>query len=155
REPASAAAMAEALGARVIALEATNLAAVHAAVSEHGPFDILINNAGQDQHAFFTKPSSDDWRFLPTLNLEAVLAATHAALPAMQRAGYGRIINIGSEAGRGGSKGGAVYAAAKGGVVAFTKSIARENGRFNITANVVAPGPVDTPMLRAAVEVGG
>ena len=54
-----------------------------------------------------------------------------------------------------GSKGGAVYAAAKGGVIAFTKSIARENGRFGITANVIAPGPIDTPLLRKGVEAGG
>ncbi|MCW5773806.1 MAG: SDR family oxidoreductase, partial [Rhodospirillaceae bacterium] len=64
-------------------------------------------------------------------------------------------VNIVSEAARLGSKGGAVYAAAKAGVIAFTKSIARENARFGITANCVAPGPIDTPMLRAGVEAGG
>ena len=96
-----------------------------------------------------------DWQFLLLLNLQAVLATTHAALPAMQAAGYGRIVNIGSEAGRLGSRGAAVYAAAKGGVMAFTRSIARENGRKGITANVVAPGPVDTPLLRDAVAQGG
>ena len=73
----------------------------------------------------------------------------------MLPAGFGRIINIGSEAGRQGSRGGSVYAAAKGGVIAFTKSLARENGRLGITANVIAPGPVDTPLLRTAVEEGG
>jgi 2-hydroxycyclohexanecarboxyl-CoA dehydrogenase len=73
----------------------------------------------------------------------------------MQAAGYGRIVNISSEAARLGSKGGSVYAAAKGGVIAFTKSIARENARFGITANCVAPGPVDTPLVRAAVDEGG
>ncbi len=73
----------------------------------------------------------------------------------MQKAGYGRIVNVASEAGRLGSRGGSVYAAAKGGVIAFTRSIARENGRKGITANVVAPGPIDTPLLRQAVERGG
>ena len=142
-------------GARAVRLDLTDLRAAHEAVTGHGPFDILVNNAGQDQHAFFTKTSIEDWRYLLAVNLEAVLATTHAALPGMQEKKHGRIINIGSEAGRQGSKGGAVYAAAKGGVIAFTKSIARENGRFGITANVIAPGPVDTPLLRKAVESGG
>jgi NAD(P)-dependent dehydrogenase (short-subunit alcohol dehydrogenase family) len=142
-------------GARAVRLDLTDLRAAHEAVAGHGPFDILVNNAGQDQHAFFTKTSIEDWRYLLAVNLEAVLATTHAALPGMQEKKYGRIINIGSEAGRQGSKGGAVYAAAKGGVIAFTKSIARENGRFGITANVIAPGPVDTPLLRKALEGGG
>ena len=81
------------------------------------------------------------------VNLEGVLACTHAVLPAMQEAGYGRIVNIASEAGRVGSKGSAVYSAAKGGVIAFTKVIARENARFGITANAIAPGPIETPLL--------
>jgi len=142
-------------GAWVVRLDLTDLHAAHEAVTGHGPFDILVNNAGQDQHAFFTKTSIEDWRYLLAVNLEAVLATTHAVLPGMQERKYGRIINIGSEAGRQGSKGGAVYAAAKGGVIAFTKSIARENGRFGITANVIAPGPVDTPLLRKGLESGG
>jgi 2-hydroxycyclohexanecarboxyl-CoA dehydrogenase len=66
----------------------------------------------------------------------------------MQRQRWGRIVTISSEAGRIGAKGNAVYAAAKGGVIAFTKSIARENGRYGITVNAVAPGPIDTPLLR-------
>ena len=142
-------------GARAVRLDLTDLRAAHQVVAGHGPLDILVNNAGQDQHAFFTKTSIEDWRYLLAVNLEAVLATTHAALPGMQERKYGRIINIGSEAGRQGSKGGAIYAAAKGGVIAFTKSIARENGRFGITANVIAPGPVDTPLLRKALEGGG
>ena len=142
-------------GARAVQLDLTELRAAHEAVTAQGPFDIVVNNAGQDQHAFFTQTTIDDWRYLVAVNLEAVFATTHAALPSMQSRRWGRIINIGSEAGRLGSKGGSVYAAAKGGVIAFTKSIARENGRFGITANVIAPGPVDTPLLRKAVETGG
>ena len=72
----------------------------------------------------------------------------------MQEAGYGRIVNIASEAGRVGSKGSAVYSAAKGGVIAFTKVIARENARFGITANAIAPGPIETPLLMAAKQFG-
>jgi NAD(P)-dependent dehydrogenase (short-subunit alcohol dehydrogenase family) len=82
------------------------------------------------------------------VNLEGVMACTHAALPAMQEAGYGRIVNVASEAGRVGSNKGAGYAAAKGGVIAFTRTIAREVARNGITCNCVLPGPIDTPMLR-------
>jgi NAD(P)-dependent dehydrogenase (short-subunit alcohol dehydrogenase family) len=147
--------VAESVGAKVVSLDVTDLAAAQRAVTEQGPFDILVNNAGLDQHAFFTHTTIEQWRYLVAVNLEAVFATTHAALPAMQAAGFGRVINIASEAGRMGSKGGAVYAAAKGGVIAFTRSIARENGRFGITANVIAPGPIDTPLLRKGVEAGG
>lgn len=143
------------IGASAVRLDVTDFAAVRDSIESRGPFDILVNNAGVDQHAYFTSTTPDDWRHLLAVNLEAVFATTHAALPAMQAAGFGRIVNISSEAGRMGSRGGAVYAAAKGGVIAFTKSIARENARFGITANVVAPGPIDTPLLRQAVQKGG
>jgi 2-hydroxycyclohexanecarboxyl-CoA dehydrogenase len=143
------------IGASAVELDVTELDRVAQVIGEHEPFDTLINNAGVDQHAFFTKTRAADWRMLLAVNLEAVFATTHAVLPAMQAAGFGRIINIASEAGRLGSRGGAVYAAAKGGVIAFTRSIARENGRKGITANVIAPGPIDTPLLRKAVKAGG
>ena len=124
-------------------------------IKSKGPFDILVNNAGVDQHAFFTQTSQDDWRFLLAINLEASFNSIHAVLPTMQANGFGRIINISSEAGRGGSRGGSVYAAAKGGIHAFTKSIALENGKKGITANAICPGPIDTPLLRAAVDKYG
>ena len=88
------------------------------------------------------------------MNLVGCIACTHAALPAMQDAGYGRIVSIASEAGRVGSKGSAVYSAAKGGVIAFMKVIAREGARFGITANSIAPGPIETPLLMGALEFG-
>ena len=103
----------------------------------------------------FTDTTPDDWAKLLAVNLVSAFACTHAALPAMQATGFGRVINIASEAARLGSKGGAVYAAAKGGVIAFTKSIARENARYGITANVIAPGPIRTPMLEQALAKGG
>jgi NAD(P)-dependent dehydrogenase (short-subunit alcohol dehydrogenase family) len=143
------------IGATAGELDVGDTAAVRRLVAGHGPFDILVNNAGVDQHAFFTDTNPDDWQKLIAINLLSVFACTHAVLPGMQAAGLGRIINISSEAARLGSKGGAVYASAKGGVIAFTKSIARENARFNITANVIAPGPIRTPMLEAAVAAGG
>ena len=88
------------------------------------------------------------------INLDGVLNCTAAALPGMQAARYGRIVSISSEAGRVGSKGSAVYSAAKGGVVAFMKVIARENGRYGVTANSIAPGPIETPLLMGARELG-
>lgn len=150
-----AAVVASETGAKAVIVDLLDCDATQSAVLENGPFDILVNNAGVDQHAFFTQTTQEDWRFLLAINLEAVLATTQAVLPAMQERGYGRIITISSEAGRVGSRGGSVYAAAKGGVHAFTKSIARENGRKGITANVITPGPIDTPLLQAAVKQGG
>ena len=155
QDAAAARPAADEIGAAVVQLDVTDLVSAHRAATEYGPFDILVNNAGIDQHDFFTDTTVEQWRHLLAVNLEAVFATTHAVLPPMQSAGFGRIINIASEAGRLGSRGGSVYAAAKGGVIAFTKSIARENGRNGITANVIAPGPIDTPLLRKAVEAGG
>jgi 2-hydroxycyclohexanecarboxyl-CoA dehydrogenase len=123
-------------------------------VAEHGPFAILVNNAGTDEFGFFADTGPELWQRLIAINLTGVLACTHAVLPAMQEAGYGRIVNIASEAGRVGSKGSAVYSAAKGGVIAFTKVIAREGARFGITANAIAPGPIETPLLMGALEFG-
>lgn len=155
RDIATARALAAAIGASAVELDVTDLEWAQRTVLATGPHQVLVNNAGMDQHAYFTQTQIADWRLLLAVNLESVFATTHAALPAMQEAGFGRIINIASEAGRMGSRGAAVYAAAKGGVIAFTRSIARENGRKGITANVIAPGPIDTPMLRDAVAAGG
>lgn len=147
--------VADAIGAIAEAVDVADALAVHDMVERQGPFDICVNNAGVDQHAYFTNTSIHDWRALISVNLEAVLATTHAVLPHMRAQRYGRIVNVASEAGRLGSRGGAVYAAAKGGVIAFTKSIAREVAEAGITANVVAPGPIDTPLLQAALGFGG
>ena len=141
-------------GGTAALLDVTDPGAARAVVEEHGPFPILVNNAGTDDFAFLTDITPDRWRRLLAINLEGVFACTQAVLPAMQEAGYGRIVNIASEAGRVGSKGSAVYSAAKGGVIAFTKVIARENGRYAITANAIAPGPIDTPLLRGAEGLG-
>lgn len=155
RDAAGAEAIAKAIGGRAAALDVTDFAQLRAVVAEAGPFAIVVNNAGVDQHAFFTDMPEAEWRRLLEVNLVAVLAVLHATLPAMQAARFGRIVNIVSEAARLGSKGGSVYAAAKGGVISFTKSIARENARYGITANCVAPGPIDTPMLHAGMAAVG
>ena len=123
-------------------------------VAEHGPFAILVNNAGMDEFGFFADTDPGQWQRVLAVNLVGVFACTHAALPAMQEAGYGRIVSIASEAGRVGSKGSAVYSAAKGGVISFMKVIAREGARFGITANSIAPGPIETPLLMGALEFG-
>jgi 2-hydroxycyclohexanecarboxyl-CoA dehydrogenase len=142
-------------GLTFIEADVADTETLRAQVAATGSFDILVNSAGVDQHAFFGATSPAEWRRYLAINLEAVFATTQAVLPAMQRARFGRLINIASEAGRQGSRGGSVYAAAKGGVIAFSKSMALENARYGITANVIAPGPIDTPMLRRAVAAGG
>ena len=141
-------------GGEAVGLDVTEAASVAAVVEELGPFEILVNNAGMDEFGFFTETDPAMWGRVIAVNLVGVLTCTHAVLPTMQQAGYGRIVSIASEAGRVGSKGSAVYSAAKGGVIAFTKTIARENARFGITANAIAPGPIDTPLLRRATELG-
>ena len=141
-------------GADAVHLDVTDPESAQRAVEQTGTLDILVNNAGTDEFGFFTGTDPGVWERLLAVNLQGVFACTHAALPGMQQAGYGRIVNIASEAGRVGSKGSAVYSAAKGGVIAFTKVIARENGRYGILANAIAPGPIETPLLMSALQAG-
>jgi len=142
------------IGAVAAKLDVADPEAAKAVVAEHGPFAILVNNAGTDEFGFFADTDPGQWDRVLAVNLKGVLACTHAVLPGMQQAGYGRIVSISSEAGRVGSKGSAVYSAAKGGVIAFMKVIAREGARFGITANSIAPGPIETPLLMQALEFG-
>jgi 2-hydroxycyclohexanecarboxyl-CoA dehydrogenase len=153
-DEASAGEVAGEIGATAAGLDVTDPESANAVVAEHGPFAILVNNAGVDEFGFFAETDPAMWQRVLAVNLVGVLACTRAVLPGMQEAGYGRIVNIASEAGRVGSKGSAVYSAAKGGVIAFTKVIAREGARFGITANSIAPGPIETPLLMAALELG-
>jgi 2-hydroxycyclohexanecarboxyl-CoA dehydrogenase len=138
-----------------IELDVTDLGSAQAAVdSAGGKVDILVNNAGTDEFGFFAQTTPEQWDKVIGVNLTGVFNCTFAALPGMQDGGYGRMVNIASEAGRVGSKGSAVYSAAKGGVIAFTKVMAREGARFGITANAIAPGPIETPLLMRAKEFG-
>ena len=117
-----------------------------------GPVDVLVNCAGWDSLMPFVDTDEDFWQKVIEINYKGVLRTTHAALPGMMERGFGRIVNIGSDAGRVGSSLEAVYAGTKGGVIAFTKTIAREAARRGVTANTVCPGPTDTPMLGAIVD---
>ncbi len=137
-----------------VELDVTSLDSARAAVEAVGDIAILVNNAGTDEFGFFPLTTPEQWQRVIDINLNGVLNCTAAALPVMQQAGYGRIVSISSEAGRVGSKGSAVYSAAKAGVIGFTKVIARENGRYGITANAIAPGPIETPLLMGAKEFG-
>jgi 2-hydroxycyclohexanecarboxyl-CoA dehydrogenase len=110
--------------------------------------DALVNNAGVDRAAPFLESDPVLWRRLIDVNLYGPLHVTHAVLGRMAARGHGRIVSMASDAGRVGSSGEAVYAACKGGIVAFSKSVAREMARSGVTLNVVSPGPSDTALFR-------
>ncbi len=142
------------INGHAIELDVTSLDSARAAIAAVGDIAILVNNAGVDEFGFFPLTTPEQWQRVIDINLNGVLNCTAAALPTMQAASYGRIVSISSEAGRVGSKGSAVYSAAKAGVIGFTKVIARENGRYDITANAIAPGPIETPLLMGAKALG-
>lgn len=121
--------------------------AVAATQAQLGPIDVLVNNAGWDIFKPFTKTLPEEWSQLIAVNLTGALHMHHAVLPGMVERKAGRIVNIASDAARVGSSGEAVYAACKGGIVAFSKTLAREHSRHNITVNVVCPGPTDTALF--------
>ncbi|MDH4465690.1 MAG: 2-hydroxycyclohexanecarboxyl-CoA dehydrogenase [Acidovorax sp.] len=127
-------------------------AAVQAAEATLGPIDVLVNNAGWDVFKPFTKTVPAEWDKLIAINLTGALHMLHAVLPGMAERKAGRIVNIASDAARGGSSGEAVYSACKGGLVALSKTLAREHARQNITVNVVCPGPTDTALLAGVAE---
>jgi acetoacetyl-CoA reductase/3-oxoacyl-[acyl-carrier protein] reductase len=109
--------------------------------------DILVNNAGITRDRSIRKMTDEDWAAVIDTNLNSVFYCTSAVLPAMIEQKYGRIVNIASFVGQAGNFGQANYAASKGGIIAMTKVLALELAKFNITANVIAPGFTDTDML--------
>jgi 2-hydroxycyclohexanecarboxyl-CoA dehydrogenase len=137
--------------ASVEEVDITDVAAVVKAVQRleaaAGPVDVLVNNAGWDKAANFLQTTPELWKKIIDINLYGPLNLHHAVLPGMVARKRGRIINIASDAGRVGSSGEAVYSACKGGVIAFTKTLARELARSNIQLNSVCPGPTDTPLF--------
>ncbi len=122
-------------------------AAVLACEAQLGAINVLVNNAGWDVFKPFTKTEPAQWDKLIAINLIGALHMHHAVLPGMAARRAGRIVNISSDAARVGSSGEAVYAACKGGLVAFSKTIAREHARHGITVNVVCPGPTNTALF--------
>lgn len=130
-------------------------AAVAATEAALGPIAVLVNNAGWDVFKPFTRTEPAQWDQLIAINLVGALHLHHAVLPGMAARKAGRIVNIASDAARVGSSGEAVYAACKGGLVAFSKTIAREHARHGITVNVVCPGPTDTALFADYKEGAG
>ena len=130
-------------------------AAAGQVLAEVGTVDILVNCAGFDVVKPFLDTDEDLWDSLIAVNLYGPLRTTKAFLPGMVERGWGRIVNISSDAGRVGSSGEGVYSACKGGQIAFTKTIAREVARSGVTVNCVCPGPTDTPPVRRTLAEGG
>ena len=127
-------------------------AMVEEVVDRFGRVDVLVNNAGWDKVEPFLKSNETDWERVIAINLYGTLHCCKAVLPAMVEQEYGKVVNIGSDAGRVGSSGEAVYSAAKGGIISFTKTLAREMARYKINVNCICPGPADTPLF---AEIGG
>ena len=123
-----------------------------AVIARHARVDLLVNAAGWNDIQAFMENAPDYMDRVIAVNLGGPVHLTQALLPPMIEAKKGKIINISSDAGRVGSSGETVYAAAKGGVIAFTKSLAREVARYAINVNCVCPGPTDTPMLASRPE---
>jgi len=117
-----------------------------------GQVDIVVNVAGWGKTQPFVENTPEFWRKVVDLNLMGPIAVTRAFLDGMMERNYGKVIVVASDAGRVGSLGETVYAAAKGGAIAFTKSLAREMARYGINVNSVCPGPTDTPLLAAVPE---
>jgi 2-hydroxycyclohexanecarboxyl-CoA dehydrogenase len=128
--------------------------AIERGVAKFGKLDILVNNAGWDVAAPFLKTEPDLWDKIIAINLKGPLNLHKAALPHLIAAGGGKVVNVASDAGRVGSSGESVYSACKGGLIAFSKTIARECARDNVRVNVVCPGPTDTALLRSFVGEG-
>ena len=120
-----------------------------------GPVEVLVNNAGWDEMHPFLETDEPFWDRVIEVNFKGCLRMTKATLPGMVERNWGRIVNIGSDAGRVGSSFESVYSGAKGGVIAFTKTVAREVARSGVTANTVCPGPTDTQMLAEVAEDQG
>jgi len=120
--------------------------------AKFGSVDILVNGAGWGQTKPFWETTPDLWEKLIALNFVGPMKLAKALLPRMMERGSGKIVNIASDAGRVGSLGETVYSGAKGGLIAFTKSLAREMARYNINVNCVCPGPTETPLLFAVPE---
>jgi 2-hydroxycyclohexanecarboxyl-CoA dehydrogenase len=144
------------LGGTAAVADVTSLESVRAmteqVVAAHGRVDILVNNAGWDLAGPFLESDPGVWDKIMRINLYGVLNTTYTVVPHMVEAGTGAVVNVSSDAGRVGSSGEAVYSAAKGGIIAFTKTMARETARNGVRVNAVCPGPTDTALF---ASIGG
>jgi 2-hydroxycyclohexanecarboxyl-CoA dehydrogenase len=142
-----------------VQIDVTSRDSVQDAVAEIeaalGPIEVVVNNAGWDDFMPFVKTNEEFWDRILDINFKGALRVIHAVVPGMIERGFGRVINIGSDAGRVGSSLEAVYSGAKGGIIAFTKTLAREVATKGVTANTVCPGPTDTPALRKFADGSG
>jgi 2-hydroxycyclohexanecarboxyl-CoA dehydrogenase len=141
------------------AVDITDLDAVKQGVAEAqdalGDISALINNAGWDLFRPFLQSDPEFWRKIIDINLIGALNMHHAVLSGMVERGYGRIVNVASDAARVGSSGESVYAACKAGLMGFSKTLAREHSRQGVTFNVVCPGPTDTALFAGYAEGAG
>ena len=122
---------------------------------DFGEIDILVNGVGWDVFTPFLKSGPDFWTKIIDINLRSVLNITHPVLASMVTRRSGKIVSLASDAARGGSSGESVYAACKAGIIAFSKTLAREHARHGISVNVVCPGVTETAMLEAFMEEAG
>lgn len=125
---------------------------VEGTIAAFGELHILVNNAGAYHRCAFLEMSLSEWDHMICNNLTSTFLCTRSAIPHMLRNGWGRIINISSTSGITGGTSGAHYAAAKGGLIAFTKALSNEFSRFGITANAIVPSKIDTDMLRGSLD---
>jgi 2-hydroxycyclohexanecarboxyl-CoA dehydrogenase len=147
--------VAQEVGGEARQLDVTDSYAAAALAQELGPVHLLVSNAGWDRVMPFLETTPEHWEKAVRINLMGHIAVAHAFLPGMVERGGGRVVNIASDAGKVGSSGETVYAAAKGGVIAFTKSLAREVARHGVLVNCVCPGPIETPFLDAFEDERG
>jgi 2-hydroxycyclohexanecarboxyl-CoA dehydrogenase len=136
-------------------VDITDYEAVKKAVAEVGPVDILVNNAGWDTFKTFMKSDPAFWQKIISINLVGAMNMLHCVLPGMVERGGGKVVNVASDAGRVGSSGEAPYSAAKGGIIALTKTLARELASKGVRLNVVCPGLTETNMLTEFMKGAG
>jgi 2-hydroxycyclohexanecarboxyl-CoA dehydrogenase len=146
--------VADQVGGAAVALDVRDPDGVQQAAAAAGPVDILVNAVGWDELKPFLDTDEAFMQKVLDINLAGPIRVTRAVLGGMVERKWGRVVNISSDAGRVGSSLESVYSAAKGGLVAFTKTIAREAARHGVTANAVCPGPTDTPLLQGIVAAG-
>ncbi|MEY4670277.1 MAG: acetoacetyl-CoA reductase [Pseudomonadota bacterium] len=120
--------------------------------AEHGPIDIVVNNAGITRDGTLHRMSFEDWNEVLRVNLGGCFNMAKATFPGMRERGWGRIVNVGSINGQAGQYGQVNYAAAKSGIHGFTKALAQEGAKFGVTVNAIAPGYIDTDMVAAVPE---